>query len=227
MTNLHLAELNNSASIKNTRIISEWFDFFKNFEAGCTFAAMAARKPGKFGWLAKVIKPLSAEIDSAIQIAINDPSVSTLSLIFPQVQTQSQLQQLLHEVKKIDAVWLEFTELFDEMICYGFRMNIGENHSWITGFGNFDFLPKTRRSPYTSITLRVKPKPYYEWIMKPSKENELHLADMNVYILSKRVFEKMWNASFERAKNLLGHNPDLKSAAKTTFCIPVFKHEMI
>jgi hypothetical protein len=109
-----------------------------------------------------------------------------------------------------------------ESICVGYRVNLGDNlTSWVTGFGGFDFLPKTRQSVFTEITFRSKPRPNYTKVMKDSPENVVHLADMEMHGMGENKFKSLWYGSLDNTEKVLGHKPDLRSAAKTSFSVPV------
>ena len=43
---------------------------------------------------------------------------------------------------------------------------------------------------------------------------------MDMKGMSENRFKSLWYGSFDRTEHLLGHKPDLRSAAKTTFAIP-------
>lgn len=104
--------------------------------------------------------------------------------------------------------------------CLGLRVRVGVLESWVSGFGPFDFLPVTRRSPYTEVAFRVKARPKYELILKPAPENVIHLADLDLLGVTNAAFRTLWQASLDRTARMLGHAPDLRSAAKTTYAIP-------
>ena len=195
-------------------------EFYQEGRAGCIFAAVAAENPDKYGWVQKIVEVDSNVIEHEIQDAINANSVTTLSLIFPSVTTAGDLVSLVNELKLCPSVILEENCEFEGFRCLGFRVRVGDSLSWVSGFGNFKFLPETRRTPYAEITFRVKPRPDYEWVMKKSPENVIHLADLDMLGLSRQHFEKFWERSLENTANILGHEPDNKSAAKTTFAIP-------
>lgn len=195
-------------------------EFFKRNGSGCAFAAAAARDMQKYGWKQAICDISADEIDREIEGAISDASISTLSLIFPTIKTDAQMSALLSELQKCKLVFLE--EKFEVGTKYGFRFRaiIGDLHSWISGFGPFDYLPETRRSPSVEMTIRVKPRPEYEWHFKASPPGVIHLADLNMLGLPDKKLWKLWGVSFLRTKKLLGHDPDAESAAKTTFVIP-------
>lgn len=195
-------------------------DYFSQMKAGCAFAAVAARDPSKYGWEQKVVEMHHGTIDDQIHQGINDSKVTTLSLIFPAVREIDHLIELTNELQLCSQVFLEQCVLFENAYCMGFRVRMGDCVSWVSGFGDFNFFPKTRRTPFTEITFRVKPRPKYKWFMKESPPNIIHLADLDMLGLSRATMQHLWHVSLKNTARLLGHKPDLKSAAKTTFSIP-------
>jgi hypothetical protein len=203
-------------------IIAAQLEFYRNKKAGCAFAALAAKTPEKYGWRQRVILPTPWNIDAATNEAIASSKTTMISLIFPTVRTVETLTELSKTLQTCCAsIFLEQDVVFDGFRCLGFRAQVNSFDSWISGFGPFDFFPVTRQSPFTEITFRVKPRPRYKWVMKKAPENVIHLADLDLLGLAEALFKKMWHASLERTEHLLGHKPDLKSAAKTTFSIPI------
>lgn len=201
-------------------VIAAQLEFYRNNKAGCAFAAFAAKTPQKYGWSQKVISPTVASIDSTIEEAIASPETTMVSLIFPDVRTAEMLHSLVNTLQRCNYIFLEQNVVFDDSHCLGFRVKVGSVVSWASGFGPFDFFPVTRRSPFTEVALRVKPRPHYIRIMKKAPDNVIHLADLDMLGIADAVFKKMWHDSLEGTAQLLGHKPNLKSAAKTTFSIP-------
>ena len=91
----------------------------------------------------------------------------------------------------------------------------------VSGFGNFDFFPRTRQAVFTEIVFRSKPRPVYDWVMKETAPGVVHLADMDMRGMQENKFKAIWYGSFDSTEKVLGHKPDLKSAARTTFAIPL------
>lgn len=203
-------------------VLETQLEFYKKRKAGCIFAAIVAKNPKKYSWYHCILNQVdNTEIDEVIGGAIADKDISTLSIIFPSVKSEVELLHFISIFEKCKKVTIGQDIVENSSRCIGFRVSVNKDLSWVSGFGNFDFLPKTRQTPYTEIVFRVKPRPFYEWYMKPPMIGVIHLADMDMLSASKRVFKKWWNASLVNTKKVLGHSPNLLSAAKTTFSIPI------
>jgi len=213
--------------MSNDEIVATQLDFFARNLSGCAFAAMAARDPIKFEWAHHVIDSEAlANLDTVIEAATADPAVSTLSIVFRDVVGDRELDGLIPSLVS-ENIYLHETLDTLQNRCYRFRAKIGEDESFVSGFGPFDYLPKTRRTPYTSVVMRVKPRPNYEWHLKEPEEGIIHVADMDMKGLPDRNLQRMWRNSFLTVAGLLGRKPDQESAAKTTFVIPLDRAEHI
>ncbi len=201
--------------IKNTQLA-----FFQAKKAGCIFAAIAAKSPKAHQWQQSVIDVDPQPINHVISEAIRTPAISTLSLIFPKVVSSTELLNLIQILNQSKYLFIEKSTSFEAHQCIALRAQIGTAQSWVSGFGPFEFLPRTRQAPYTEISFRVKPRPNYKWFMKPPIANIIHLADMEMNSITKDIFSKWWQASLDNTRKILGHPPNLKSAAKTTYSIP-------
>lgn len=193
--------------------------FFRQGSAGCTFAAVAANNLEKYGWRQVVVEPTVTSISAAIADAVDDPATSLTSLIFPRVTSVGDLVALISELDMTPGVSVERT-LHESWVCVGVRVQFYGLKSWVSGFGPFSFLPKTRQSPHCDLTFRVKPRPKFERVMKPSPSGVVHLADLDMIDMSDTVFKRMWYGAFKSTKSVLGKSPDILSAAKTTFALP-------
>lgn len=207
--------------MRKTAVIETQLDFYRKGKAGCLFVAHAAANPAKFEWRLSVCKVHKGHIEKLIRSAIELPEVSTQSMIFPSIVTDDDLKELLSVLQETPLVVLEQEEKFEGAICLGYRAKVNHLKSWMTGFGNFDFFPKTRQSVFTEIMFRSKARPPYEKVMKKTPKGIIHLADMDMKGMSDNKFKSLWYGSFDNTENILGHKPNLKSAAKTTFAVPI------
>lgn len=205
----------------NQSVIKTQLEFYKRGGAGCLFAAHAANNPSKYEWRLSVCEADPEKIEVLVQEAIMLPTVSTQSIIFPSVIHSRELKNLLSVLQEVPSFFLEQEEKYENMMCLGFRARINDKVSWVTGLGGFSFLPKTRQAVFTEIVFRCKPRPEYEWVMKEAPENVLHLADMNMKGIGENKFKALWYGSLDNTEKVLGHKPDLRSAAKTTFAVPL------
>lgn len=206
--------------MKNISPLDQQLGFFERGGTGCKFAALAATNPAKYGWSRSLCAPSLDAVEEAIVSAIESPQTTTMSLVFTQVLQPAQLVALIKELRSGKLITLGQNILFNGCRCLGLRVHVSDVVSWVSGFGPFSFLPKTRQSPYASIVFRVKSRPQYDWYLKPPHEGVIHLADMNMIDLSDEALRKLWGASFVSVEQILGAKPDLLSAAKTTFAIP-------
>ncbi len=206
--------------MSKNKVIEDQLHFYGSGKAGCMFAAIAAKNPSKYGWKHTILDVDHEKIDLVTSQSIADGTITTISLVFPFIKVPSELVKLIKELQFCKNVFLEQRELFKGSWCLGFRARVGKFSSWISGFGNFNFLPETRRSPYVELVFRVKSRPKYDWVLKESPRDTLHVADLDMIDLDEQQFRKNWNGSFKKTAAILGHKPDLRSAAKTTFSIP-------
>lgn len=195
-------------------IIEAQLDFYRKGGAGCLFAAHAAKDPTTFEWRLSICDVDMNQVKSLVQSAIMSVDISTQSILFPSVIKAADLKNLLTLLRNSGILLLEQEEEFQESMCLGFRLPVGKEKSYVTGFGGFDFLPKTRRSVFTEITFRTKPRPAYKYMMKESPEGVIHLADMDMKGMSENKFKSLWYGSLDRTEEIIGHKPDLRSAAK-------------
>lgn len=202
-------------------VIKTQLEFYKRGGAGCLFAAHAATNPTKYEWKLSVSEVDDIQIETIVQNAITLPGVSTQSIIFPTVIHVKELKNLLRILQKVPSFFLEQEQEHEDMMCLGFRARIGDRVSWLTGLGSFTFLPKTRQAVFTEIVFRSKPRPDYEWVMKEAPENVLHLADMDMKGMKENKLKSLWYGSLDNTEKVLGHKPDMRSAAKTTFAVPL------
>ncbi len=170
--------------------------------------------------------PRIGQIDDIILEAVSNDDVSTLSLIFPDVCTEGDLNELIPSLNR-EVIFLHEILDVNSNRCYRFRAHVGDDVSYISGFAPFTTMPVTRRAGVTSIVIRVGPRPAYTWYLKEPEAGVVHVADMDMMGLPDRKLKGMWNISFLKTAGLLGHKPDEESAAKTTFVVPLAQAQQI
>lgn len=206
---------------KEANVIERQLRFFQQRGAGCLFAAVAAKDPKKYGWFHRILEPDVATIDAAIDSAIKDEAVTMISLLFPGVSEIGSFVAFLGILKRSENLFLESQENFADEKCFGFRCKVNQLRSYVTGFGDFEFLPQTRRAPSTELVIRVKPRPKYDFVFKEAPPGVIHLADLDMIDMPLGALQRLWDGSFTETKGRLGHSPDLRSAARTTYSIPL------
>jgi len=202
-------------------VIQTQLDFYRRGGAGCLFAAHAAGDANKYGWRMSVESVDKASIEARVASAIAAPNVSLQSIIFPSIVTDDHLLDLLAVLNDSSSFLLELTGRVEESVCLGYRVKIDDAVSWVTGFGSFDFFPETRQATFVEIVFRTKPRPDYATVMKEAPVGVLHLADLEMKGMGKNKFMSLWYGSLDNTEKVLGCKPDLRSAAKTTFAIPL------
>jgi hypothetical protein len=201
-------------------VIETQLEFYRKGGAGCLFAAHAAQNPKKYGWRLSVTTTDVTHIVALAQEALTDETISTQSIILPSVVNPDDLVRLLRSLENAEPFSLGLNEHFKRVTCLGLRVRVGKEDSWVAGFGNFKFLPKTRQAVFTELTFRTKKRPVFDRVMKEAPPDTLHVADMDLLGITENKFKALWYGSFDKTEAVLGHKPDLRSAAKTTFVVP-------
>lgn len=216
-----------ASDTSDEQLIAEHLDFFAKNGSGCAFAVQAARDAARHDWAIRIVRDGQVDsLDLLLREAVADPDVSTLSVVFPDTRTDEDLDALLPRLA-CDTLFLH--EKFDteHNRCYRFRARVGEEDSYVSGFGPYNYMPVTRHTSATSIVLRVAARPNYSWYLKEPTLGIVHVADMDMKGVSDRNLKRMWANSFLRVAGLLGHSPNDESAAKTTFVIPLDRAQQI
>ena len=213
----------NQYFMSNQEIISKQIEFFRKGQAGCQFAARVSENPIQYGWRHIVVEPFDiVKIDKIVNESAVDSSTKQLSLLFPQIRTRQDHEQLLSGLDESNIFHIESEIEYNGFRLICLRAKILQKNSWVSGFAPLDFLPETREAPCTELVFRVKDKPKYtNSVQPPTPENELHVANLELPGISRDEFTQLWTGSFIHTRQILGHKPDLLSAAKTTFAIPI------
>lgn len=161
--------------------------------AGATLAAETNQE--RFdGWL-----------QSAMQrIATKDIGLLT----FPYVETEQGLAKLLGQLARSpDWWWEDRARPRDRVVPLGLRWALpdGVHVSWVLGFAPFDWLPYTRRAPYTALVLRAKPdaNTVDEEDEGPDGLRGVHLAHVPHTIPGGEKGGSIWSKTEQRKRTLL------------------------
>ena len=208
-------------------VVDAQLGFFRKGGSGCAFAALAARNPEYYEWHHIVIRHDEyANIQGIIASAIANEAISTLALVLPDVDSEQKLDAFLPSLNG-EILFLHHTLETDGNRCFRFRARVGEDESYVSGFGPFQAMPLTRRTPHTALVFRVGPRPKYDWHLKVPVEGLIHVADMDMKGVPDRTLHRMWRSSFLATAGILTKEPDEESAAKTTFVIPLDRADQI
>lgn len=207
-------------------IHSHWHGMGQN---GCIFALLAAREE-RTPWnkyvfcedLARLNSQSTVKkIDVLIQQAIEDDACEIISLLFPQITSFEEIAELILILSKTDSIFISNKEEIEDKITISLRVEIAsEILSWVMAFADLGSFPITRKSPITEVTIRVKPKPEEQFYRLTPSEKEAHLADLTIPYETK-IAERIWDNTLNRTRLILGEEPNIFSAAKTTFTLPL------
>ncbi len=201
-------------------LLARQLAFYREKRAGCLFAAAAAKDPARYGWTHCFSEADEAEIDRLVRKAIEGPATTMVSLLFAEVRTRWEFLQFLGALRRSETLVLEQVEVAFGSTCFGFRARVGDLLSYVTGFGDFEFLPETRRAPLVELVMRVKPRPDYDYVFKEAPPGVIHLADLDMRGMDRDRLWGLWEGSFAQTERMLGKKPDLRSAARTTYSLP-------
>ncbi|MAX51451.1 MAG: hypothetical protein CMH22_05685 [Methylophaga sp.] len=169
--------------------------YIRQGKTGCVFATIMARDPDKIGWK-RIFNPTEITVPKNAYI---------VSYIFE--------NKSMEEVKQ----WALDRGMYEDITSKnttGLRYK-GENGvSWVQYFGKESHV-KTRQTPHSELLFCVKlPKKYY---LKVGFKGVLHLAHASVEHIKEKSLDIIWESCFKRTKKILGYNPTVAEAAKTTY----------
>lgn len=169
--------------------------FIRQGKTGCVFASIMARNPEKIGWK-RLFNP-------AVPVIPEDAFI--VSYIFEDKNKDEVLKWALDNGMYLDITSKDTT---------GLRYKSENGVSWVQYFGQESHV-KTRQTPYSELLFCVKlPKKSY---VKVGFNGVFHLAHASVEHLKEKTLDTIWNSCFEQTKKIIGYEPTIKEAAKTTF----------
>lgn len=172
--------------------------YIRQGKTGCVFATIMARDPKKVGWQ-RITNPTSH------WERLVEKNTYIVSLIF-----EGRSKEWVKNFALLNGFYIE--NINEEL--EGLRYKTKEGESWVQYFGP-DSHVKTRRAPVSELLFTVAlPKKYYS---KVGFKGVLHLAHASVEHIKEKSLDKIWESCFKRTKKILGYEPTVEEAAKTTF----------
>lgn len=165
---------------------------------GCTFATLFAKNPAMAGWVfIPFWKFYPDEFTNSDLI---------ISIEFPERWSAERVKQWALG----KGFYVENTSDKTE----GLRIKCDEGVSWVQYFGK-DSHVSTRKSPQPMLMYTRKlNKSHY---VKVGFNGLLHLAHAWYDKITDRVYDMLWERSYEQTRKKLGQSPDITQAAKTTW----------
>jgi hypothetical protein len=169
---------------------------------GCTFATLFSKTPEVVGWRFLTpgqwwhLKYLTDELPLIVSIEFNNDGYWNKKT----VREWALSQGFYEEETSPDTI--------------GLRIQCKQGVAWVQYFGP-DSHVKTRQSP-TPMLLYTNHlgKAYY---VKVGFKGILHLAHAWYHKISERVYDLLWERSYQQTKKKIGHAPTIVEAAKTTW----------
>jgi hypothetical protein len=160
-------------------------------------------------------------VDSALDAAIASRECELVSVLFPEVVDVRAVKDLVQRLGSA-GVWgvLEHYEYPPDVLLELRRpVTTTGALAWIMAFGPYSHWPPTRRGPVTEFAVRVKPKPADLFPALNQDETAAHLADASTG-LSPEQTKTLIERTSAATRDVLGAEPDHRSAARTTFSFP-------
>lgn len=196
-------------------------------QTGCLFARHLSRVHSQAQWPSLVVpgrntgglkRAIANHVVPAIATAIESEQCEILSLGFPSVESIADLKTLCRLLTKQTDITAAEDRSWADAVIVALRLDItGTGQlAWIMAFGPFVSWPATRRGPVLEFVIRTKPKPACLFHRLNRDPTAAHLADARPGFDDAQM--ELVFARTERAtRDVLGHGPDHRSAAKATF----------
>jgi hypothetical protein len=213
---------------------------------GCNFATLMSQADDRlggdlrerFGWVTLPVTSqptgnpdddLLDEIEEELAALIDQPAVHAVSVLFPLLTDPWDLVRLVRGIGSRPP-WELDTNAGNASLAgrvhLGIRRRLpGGELAYVLGFAPIDFLPPTRRAPFTELAFVAKPIGARER-QRPelikADPSVGHLAYMPVDIEPDEVFSAKWTSTGTLRKRRLEPEPTLVEGAKAkvTFAVP-------
>lgn len=232
---LLLMQFDNQAASNSTipapgHCVAQQRDWFYQGNNGCVFARIAAARANSIGWRYFVVEvekdavPSTdqlVEVDALVSAAIVEPSCNICSIVFPAITTTEQALATIERLVSGTTFTVECETVFADHLAIAVRRPVTSDcMAWVMAFGPFSTMPATRRAPYFELTLRTKPKPLELYHRLNDDPAAAHLADIPLTMPAVH-WDHRWVSTQRRTRSILNGEPDVLSAARTTFVVPV------
>lgn len=200
------------------------FGWARTGQTGCLFATMLAGDPASAGWQSVVIPDMvSDETLHALVSGMLSAGPEAATIVFPSVETPEALASLLDQLARLPdwhGVVLDGEEELVGLLRIGLRWSLPTpgHVSWVLGFGPFDFLPFTRRAPFTALIFRCAAAHTLSR-RRIEGHDEVHLADLPAPVDGER-YSRMWSRTESRKRSLLAGEFEPGAKARVTFTLP-------
>lgn len=211
---------------------AEYLKWRRGTAVGCTFARLIAGRPEDFGQHVVVVASggspsrVAGNIARRVDDLVNDSATAAGVLLLPELTQLPDLGRVALALGN-RPLWNVTTSVLarpptSDMIGVHIVRQIpfGKDAcpSEALVFGPFKEFPPTRRVPVTAIEIYVgEPRENDPKTGEPS--TKANLAHMDVFLPTRKAFEKMWEGSSKgRAKSLGGE--DNRAKAKVSLVLP-------
>jgi hypothetical protein len=201
-------------------------DWFQRGQTGCLFARLAANLSaeswpylvwGSHEFDASAAVTLDAELD---ELAL-DGSVEMVSLLFPACKSIQEFRDIALGLVEVTKFWLEEIAVVDDEAVFQVRRSLSPDlDAWVMGFGPDESFPETRQAPFYELAIRTKSKSAEIFHRLNQDRGVAHLADFPLE-MPEHHWEHRWASTESRTRAILGHEPTAKSAARSTFSVPL------
>ncbi|MGH3794250.1 MAG: hypothetical protein ACRDSP_05120 [Pseudonocardiaceae bacterium] len=195
-------------------IIAIQRDWHMRGQNGCVFAMHAARKLNNQQWRYETYPrvPDASAIRQSITNAIADPENQILSLVFPAVECEKDVRDLVSLARS--AGCYEAVEVEECSDFVSLRYPIHDAESWIVGFAPLATLPPTRRAPFAELAIRTKAKSKVNAVHPElnGETTQAHLADVDLSF-DPKVVTNLISKSKARSAKILG-GESIRNATK-------------
>lgn len=207
---------------EDREIVQRQLDFHRNGLSGCKFVQHVAQQPESYDWKHIVVRRDNQHsVTSAVSMSQANDQIGMLSIMYPFVRKYIDLVKVVNSLVETEVFQGRVIHEENGLSCVQLVVPFFGQTAWVSGFGRFGCFPITRQAPCMEFVFRVRERPDYPAsIQPPPPAGQMHVADLEVPDVSAADFARFWKLSFRNTKTVLGHRPNIFSAAKTSIIMP-------